>query len=141
MPDLIHIVYVSTSKHDFSEKELSDLLQEIRVKNKSLGVTGLLLYNEGLFIQVVEGERQILQDLFQNIKKDLRHSNLVELLEEPITSRSFPNWSMGFKIVGNKELERIPGFSGLMNDNYHSVPLPGIAEQVLILLNSFRRYT
>ncbi|MDE5416932.1 BLUF domain-containing protein [Labilibaculum sp. DW002] len=140
MSKLIHIVYLSVSKQELSEKELADFLSVIRAKNKKLQVSGLLLYNEGMFIQVVEGEKKTVQNLFQNVKNDSRHSNIVKLLEEDIAKRSFPDWSMGFKIISNKETENIPGFSDLLKEEISSEPMPGIAEQVVILLNSFRRY-
>ncbi|MBI9059275.1 MAG: BLUF domain-containing protein [Labilibaculum sp.] len=140
MSKLIHIVYLSVSKQELSEKELADFLSVIRAKNKKLQVSGLLLYNEGMFIQVVEGEKKTVQNLFQNVKNDSRHSNIVKLLEEDIAKRSFPDWSMGFKIISNKETENIPGFSDLLKEEIASEPMPGIAEQVVILLNSFRRY-
>lgn len=141
MSSLIHIVYLSISKRELSEKELADFLTDIRKKNKMKKVTGLLLYNEGTFIQVIEGERESIQDLFENVINDQRHTNIVKLLEEEIVSRSFPDWSMGFKIISNKEIENIPGFSDLLKEENSSEPIPGIAEQVMILLNSFRKFT
>ncbi|MRT94477.1 BLUF domain-containing protein [Ancylomarina sp. 16SWW S1-10-2] len=141
MSNLIHIVYISISHRDLSEKELSDFLLDIRAKNKKLDITGLLLYNEGSFIQVIEGEKEAIQTLFKLVKNDKRHTNIIELLTEPIAERSFPDWSMGFKVINSKDLEKIPGFSGLMNEELDSKALPGIAKQVVKLLNSFRQYT
>ncbi|PKQ63944.1 hypothetical protein BZG02_07995 [Labilibaculum filiforme] len=141
MSKLIHIVYISISHRDLSEKELSDFLREIRAKNKKLNITGLLLYKDGSFIQVIEGEEETLQTLFKQVKNDSRHTNIIELLTEPITERSFPDWSMGFRVVETKDLEKIRGFSALMNEEHDSEVLPGIADQVLMLLNSFRHYT
>ena len=141
MSNLIHIVYISISHRDLSEKELSDFLLDIRAKNKKLDITGLLLYNEGSFIQVIEGEKETIQTLFKLVKNDKRHTNIIELLTEPIVERSFPDWSMGFKVINSKNLEKIPGFSELMNEKLDSKALPGIAKQVVELLNSFRQYT
>ena len=141
MSNLIHIVYISISHRDLSEKELSDFLRDIRAKNKKNNVTGLLLYNEGSFIQVIEGKKKTIQTLFKLVKNDKRHTNIIELLIEPIMERSFPDWSMGFKLINNKDLEQIPGFSGLMNEEHNSKALAGIAKQVVMLLNSFRQYT
>ncbi len=141
MSNLIHIVYLSVSKRELTEKELADFLTNIRAKNKKLKVSGLLLYNKGMFIQVIEGEKNTILNLFQNVTNDNRHSNIVKLLEEDIVRRSFPDWSMGFKIISYKETENIPGFSDLLKEEAAFEPIPGIAEQVMILLNSFRKYT
>jgi len=141
MSELIHIVYVSTSTHDLSELELDDLLKGIRAKNKRNDITGLLLYNDGMFIQVIEGEIKRIIDLFDLVKSDSRHKNIVQILKEPIQKRSFPDWSMGFKRITNEDLESIQGFSTFMSDDTEWVPNPDIAEQVLYLLNSFRKYT
>ena len=141
MSELIHIVYVSTSTHDLSQLELDELLKSIRAKNKKNNITGLLLYNDGMFIQVIEGDVKRIIDLFELVKSDARHKNIVELLKEPIKKRSFPDWSMGFKRITNEDLKSIHGFSNFMSEDTDWEPDPGIAEQVLFLLNSFRKYT
>lgn len=141
MSELIHIVYVSSSSGRLSEEELEEFLSEIRRRNQQLEVTGLLLYNDGFFIQVIEGAQDTIENLFQVIKKDRRHSNIVKLLEEPISSRAFPDWSMGYRKISNEQSSRIPGFSDFMQSNNPEEAIKGGTKEVIYLLNSFRQYT
>ena len=141
MKDLIHIVYVSFSNEELSEKDLETLLQEIRSKNEQQQVTGLLLYNDGSFIQVIEGSQQTIRDLFNRIRGDERHTNVVKLLEEPIKTRAFPDWSMGFRKISSEQSSAIPGFSNFMHEPNPVKTIQGSTRQVVYLLNSFRKYT
>jgi len=141
MKDLIHIVYVSFARENFSEKDLKTLLKEIRKKNADQGVTGLLLYNNGSFIQVIEGKQEIIHRLFTSISRDLRHTNVVKLLEEPIRYRAFPDWSMGFREISDEQSVSIPGFSDFMHRENPVQTIQNSTEQVIYLLNSFRKYT
>ena len=111
MKELIHIVYVSFAQKELSEKELTGLLKEIRSKNAEQGITGLLLYNDGAFIQVIEGSKEIINRVFKSISNDQRHTNVVKLLEEPIVQRAFPDWTMGFRQISDEQSASIPGFS------------------------------
>jgi len=141
MKDLIHVVYVSFAQKDLSEKELQYLLKEIRGKNAEQGITGLLLYNEGSFIQVIEGSEEIIQRVFKSISQDNRHTNVVKLLEEPIKNRAFPDWTMGFRRISDAQSSSIPGFSDFMHRENPVQTIQNSTEQVIYLLNSFRKYT
>jgi len=141
MKDLIHIVYVSFSSEELSEAELQSLLKEVRSKNEQQQVTGLLLHNDGSFIQVIEGRQQTIRELFERIKKDSRHTNVVKLLEEPIKKRAFPDWSMGFRKISPEQSSAIPGFSNFMHEDNPVKTIQGSTRQVVYLLNSFRMYT
>jgi len=141
MSDLIHIVYLSVSARKLAEKEQNELLTEIRRNNKILEVTGLLLYNDEFFTQVIEGAKNTIQNLHETIKKDSRHGNFVKLLEEPIENRAFPDWSMGYRKINTNEDSSLPGFSNFMNADQPTENMEGITEEVMHLLNSFRTHT
>ena len=141
MSDLIHIVYVSVSSERLSEKYLDDFLSAIRKRNKQRRVTGLLLYNDEFFIQVIEGSKETIHNLFEIIKNDSRHSNIVKLLEESIESRSFPDWSMGYRKINQTQTDRIPGFSNCMQTDQPDEIISGTTEELMYLLNSFRKHT
>jgi len=68
----------------------------------------LLLYNEEAFIQVIEGKREIIKNLFGRIFKDSRHSNMVKLLGKPIEKRAFPTWFMGSRMLDKQQTLKIP---------------------------------
>jgi len=140
MSNLIHLVYLSVSSAILSEEELDIFLSEIRKNNQKLGVTGLLLYNDEFFIQVIEGTRDTIHNLFNVIKTDPRHSNIVKLLDEPIASRAFPDWSMGFRRMNDDKTSNIPGFSTFMHAEHPEVVPKGITKEVMYLLNNFRKH-
>jgi len=139
--NLIHIVYVSIASKDLNEIDLELLLKDIRSKNKEKKITGLLLYNNGSFIQVIEGEKETIQSVFSIIKNDLRHSNVVKLHEDNIEKRAFPDWCMGFRKISTKSASKIPGFSNYMHTEHPDEVLKGSTKEVMDLLNSFRQYT
>ncbi|MGM0531432.1 MAG: BLUF domain-containing protein [Bacteroidota bacterium] len=141
MTNLIHIVYVSFAYKALSEKELEALLTGIRKKNEQRNVTGLLLYNDLNFIQVIEGTEETIHNLFKAIEQDTRHTNVVKLLEESIENRAFPDWSMGFRRISKKQTSRIPGFSDFLTGENPEKFISGSTEQVMYLLDSFRKYT
>jgi hypothetical protein len=141
MKDLIHIVYVSFSEKELAEIELQELLTDIRARNHKHKITGLLLYNDGSFIQIIEGPKQIIHNLFDKIKIDRRHSNVVLLLDNSIIKRAFPDWSMGYYKVTKEQSKKIPGYSDFMHADNPSEFLKGACKDVMNLLNSFKNYT
>lgn len=110
--DLVHCVYCSMStQRDFSRAELDALLLQCRAGNAKLDVTGMLLYRDGAFFQVLEGDRSIVEHLFATIEPDKRHTRVTKIIVEPIPERSFAEWTMGFSNITSKELGEIPGLN------------------------------
>ena len=89
MSSLSHLIYASAATSDLSDDALKALLQKARATNAELGVTGLLLYAGGDFIQILEGEPGIVDDLYQRIARDARHEHVTKILRESIPARSF----------------------------------------------------
>jgi hypothetical protein len=104
------VIYSSAALVPFSEAELSELLAAARVNNGRLGVTGMLLYHEGSFLQALEGDEQVLENLYAKIGKDKRHHRLVALLRRPVDARHFDQWQMGFASM-KAVPKNLPGFS------------------------------
>ena len=94
---MFQLVYASTAKKLFSGNELSERIAHYREKNLRLGITGLLLYKHGSFMQVLEGGEETVRGLFATIRGDPRHHHVRLLMALPVTERRFPNWPMGFK--------------------------------------------
>jgi hypothetical protein len=113
MPLLEHIVYASVAIQHFGPSELSELLQKSRSSNERLGLTGMLLHcdSDGSFFQVLEGEGEAIDLLFQKILSDKRHSHVTLIIREPISKRSFAEWSMGFSGVSQAILRKVPGLN------------------------------
>ena len=76
--------------------QLDELLGTARSFNAAHNVSGILLYKDGSFFQYLEGEREVVEALFERIKRDKRHYAVRLLLSNPINERVFNNWQMGF---------------------------------------------
>ena len=93
-----------------SEDELVNLLTIARVNNNRQKLTGVLIYSGGTFIQVLEGEESSIDQIFGVIEQDSRHKNVLKLLDEIVTERTFPDWSMGFTSLEPDKTKNLIGF-------------------------------
>ncbi|MDN5286053.1 MAG: hypothetical protein JWR38_2327 [Mucilaginibacter sp.] len=105
-----------------SEEQLADLLRVSRNKNKKHHVTGILLYCQGTFMQVLEGEKNNVDVIYKAIELDKRHKNIIKLSTGIITKRNFPDWSMAFASVNAEKLQEIEGFLSLSSENQTDMP-------------------
>lgn len=108
-PPLIHCIYSSAATREFTPAELADLLKKAREFNELHDLTGMLLYAEGSFFQVLEGPEEVVAALYENIEKDKRHEQVTKIIVEPIHKRSFAEWTMGFSNVSREDLAKIEG--------------------------------
>ncbi len=91
------IVYTSSARQEFSAADLKKLLVAARMRNKAVGVTGMLVFHDGAFLQALEGEKRAVNEIFARIHNDPRHGDLVVLHRGPgPEQRVFGEWSMGF---------------------------------------------
>lgn len=109
MSSLIQCVYSSIASFSFSESELPTLLTAAQEANAKRGVTGMLTYVNGIFLQVLEGEEETVDLLVAKISADPRHKRILVLVREPIDRRSFGDWSMGFEALLPAPLEALIG--------------------------------
>lgn len=93
---MIQLIYGSAATVAFSDEDLRDLLAIARRNNSEVGVSGMLLYHEGSFLQVLEGPEEAVMMLFHKIEKDERHDNVKLLLRTEPENPSFGEWKMGF---------------------------------------------
>ncbi len=98
---LVQLIYVSNRNSTCTEPEIQKILNSCKKNNPGLDVTGVLLYNDKKFLQLVEGEYKTILDTFDRIKKDTRHNNCVMLSCSPIKEKSFSSWNMGSKKINN----------------------------------------
>ncbi|MDD1783726.1 BLUF domain-containing protein [Enterovibrio sp. ZSDZ35] len=129
---LTQIVYISSAEHPFTDDELEKMLAAIRMKNEKANVTGMLLYKDGDFIQVIEGEKDVLEPLFKTICEDHRHYGIVELMRKSIVDRQFKDWSMGFHHLKEDD-PRLEGFIRFFDDNPEHEIDPGEALNLLLI--------
>ncbi len=104
---LHEIVYVSLACEEMTTEQLQTLLQVCRAHNELAGVSGVLIYYEREFLQLLEGEANEVKALFDRIAGDHWHQQVYKLWDEPITQRSYPDWSMAF--VDQALIEAVPG--------------------------------
>ncbi len=135
---LYSLLYASSASKDFTESELKSLLEEIREKNRQQNITGVLLYGNKSFLQVLEGEREKLQELYKRIERDPRHKTIVKLHEEDIEERVFGDWSMAFSRINPDQSYEIPGFSSFMEDASSTEIMKRKARQIQSFMNTFR---
>ena len=105
------LVYTSLANQKMSDDNLKDLLKKSRLKNERKNVTGMLLYLDPFFIQILEGEEAIINESFNIIKQDSRHHKVKIIYKKPIEERSFPNWTMGFNKISDENVDAVEGFS------------------------------
>lgn len=94
---LLEIVYSSETPVPMTPEEVRGLLEHARRKNTEYNVTGLLCYDHKQFLQIIEGETDVIMDLFHDIQSDPRHSNIRILHEGDIASRAFNDWKMAYE--------------------------------------------
>ena len=110
--NLIQTIYASKASEAFVEGELAELMQQSRSNNLRSELTGMLLYCEGNFFQVLEGDEEAVKSVYRSIEKDPRHDDMVKIIEEGIAERSFGDWSMGLMTATRKEIaEEVEGFN------------------------------
>jgi hypothetical protein len=113
------LMYVSAAREAMSEVDLNDLLVVARDRNLALGLTGMLVYSKDSFLQVLEGPQPAIDEVFQSICRDARHSSIYVFDESAIDRRGFPNWSMGFRRLTTDILLPEPCFVELDDVEHH----------------------
>lgn len=109
MSSLIQIVYCSAATRPFDRSAFAQLLSKARENNEQVGVTGMLLYADGSFFQVLEGPPAVVDALFERIRADARHDRLTIIIREVIAQRAFADWTMGFAHLSAPDLDGLLG--------------------------------
>jgi len=133
------IVYVSSAVGLFSDHELEELLQKARANNRSLDITGMLLYKDGNFMQLLEGPKEAVESLVEKIKCDPRHRGFQALLRQETEGREFKDWEMGFKKLDAEEAARLPGYSDFLNLPLNDGAFKATPSKALKLLLNFKQ--
>ena len=109
MNSLISLIYASRSTEYFHEHEIPDLLQQVRIANAKHEFTGMLLYICGSFLQVLEGQPEMVDAVFSRILRDKRHTQLTLIARESIPERAFEGWTMMHKTLDPLEAGELIG--------------------------------
>jgi hypothetical protein len=106
------LIYSSESSTPMQMDELEEVLLQARVSNGSKGITGALVYVEGVFLQILEGEKDVVRQLMARIAQDVRHQTVTVLKECEADSASFSDWKMAYVSATADQVAQWAGLSG-----------------------------
>ncbi len=111
------LAYVSRSEiqktDEDLESEIGKILESARLNNRLACITGALLFSDGWFAQILEGRQEAIENVFETIQGDPRHSNVTVLHFHPVPERSFPAWSMAYAGLDSAWRERVPALRSM----------------------------
>lgn len=130
--DLVQLIYTSKETQPFPEADLHALLANARHNNHTLGVSGILLYEAGSFLQVLEGSEVAVDTIYAQVCKDPRHAGLNLLMKKPIKARDFGDWTMGYAGLTREQIQAIDGMNDFFDDGHCYIDLnAGQAKAIL----------
>ncbi|MEM7790039.1 MAG: BLUF domain-containing protein [Verrucomicrobiota bacterium] len=140
---LLQIIYISAAVENFKINDLEKLLIRTRLKNEEREITGIILYVEGNIMQVIEGQKDVVESLFIDIENDCRHRHVTVMARERIERRDFAQFAMGFKRTHKNQIERrLPGFiEAVEQGRLAKEQLSGLSKRVTVFLRSFAKTT
>lgn len=108
---LFELIYISNAVQTTTQKDINDILQVSIVTNNKLEITGCLVYFDSQFIQILEGSKTHILELYQKIKKDNRHKNVTTLWKGIKINRHFEEWNMAFTSESERHMINLNGNS------------------------------
>lgn len=132
---LCQLIYVSTARDaDMDEAELARILESAVRHNSPDGITGMLLYAGGSFMQVLEGEQAMVEATFARVKHDPRHRDVIIIDERQVEARDFSQWRMGFRVLNATDAALHPGYAPFFSHGFDAAEIgarPGVALDML----------
>ena len=110
---MYYLIYTSRESEVMTKQSLGEIMAISQTNNARDGITGLLIYMSGRFIQLLEGEKQEVVDCFQRITEDSRHHSVTQLITGYYKNRLFENWSMALKSASLDEYLTITGMKSI----------------------------
>jgi hypothetical protein len=92
---LVRLMYASRALPSVNQDELISILRKSKANNPGAGITGVLCFSQGIFLQVLEGGRSAVNQLYNRVAADPRHTDVELMIYEEIGQRNFAGWSMG----------------------------------------------
>lgn len=105
------IIYSSVSSTPMQQDDLEDLLEQAQGNNSGKGITGALVYVNGVFLQILEGEPGAVQQLMRSIERDVRHERVTVLQEGDVAAAAFSDWDMAYVSATPQEVAMWAGLS------------------------------
>jgi hypothetical protein len=132
--NLIQLIYVSTARHLLDAQEIRQILDASVRHNTPQDVTGLLLYSNGSFMQVLEGKESAVDETMSRIEKDPLHYDVSVLTKSQVSHREFGSWAMGFRGIVAKDAASWPSFAPFFEEGFSAEEIgarPGLALEIL----------
>ena len=102
------VCYISSASKSLENLNLKHLYNTSKINNAQQHITGILIYQNGNFLQILEGENKTINKLYRLIKSDNRHTNILQIINKSILAPIFEDYQTGFSIVDNsKKIERL----------------------------------
>jgi hypothetical protein len=132
-----HIIYLSRATRPMSDEELATLLTQAREANARQNITGALVYGDGQFMQIIEGEEADLAMLYARLLQDGRHGQVFKFADKPILQRSFADWSMAFRPVSAEQFQVLQGYVAPEQLDLSAPGLSATDDMLLQMMKSF----
>ena len=110
---MLRITYISSESYKLSSDDLLAILGKCNKNNQRLGLTGMLIYGNGTFIQSVEGDEKIVKNTISKISSDTRHKDFKVLSEEIAEKRLYDEFNMGFERLTEDSISNITSLKSL----------------------------
>lgn len=135
---IYQLAYMSAARPGMPDAEVHDILRASTANNRRDGLSGMLLLVDGTFFQVLEGEKDKVEEAYRRIAKDTRHNALLRVLERTRDERSFPDWTMGFEkmLHGDPGGDIMPVDAGDLTRNPNVELLRKQAPEILSFMRS-----
>lgn len=136
------LIYKSLAKHDMAPSEIDEILTVARRRNEADGITGLLIYHQRMFLQILEGPEDRVNACYDRVRKDPRHSGVFKLSERSANKPAFSKWFMGYECP--QDLSILTRRSALsldqINDRLDALAKADIVEDKEALVQQLSRF-
>lgn len=110
---MYYLIYSSVASEKLDEKSLEEILVTAELRNKQFNITGLLVFFDGTFIQMLEGDEEDVLNTFERIEDDPRHDQVIKLFSGQTDKRHFPDWKMALQVVDKATFSSIEAYEPL----------------------------
>ncbi|MEX1200498.1 MAG: BLUF domain-containing protein [Methylophaga sp.] len=135
--DLYKVMYISSATRDMSANALEAMMVKCRQKNVFFDITGYMVYHEGNIIQLLEGNRTSVEYIYNTIRLDSRHQEIIELCTAPIEKRAFADWQMGFKKIEREQIHKVNTIQDLFQGELSLLQLDQFCSRAGLFFETF----
>jgi hypothetical protein len=130
---MYELVYCSLAKRSLNKNDIPDILNTAKAFNSKNGITGCLLYYKNEFIQILEGEKNVVRELYKNIQHDNRQSAVTLMIDDELEERKFKDWSMAYFELNNHNMDELG--NSVFVENF--MALSNLAQQPTLTVKLF----